>query len=359
MYIISSIVLLIVLFILLLNIKHKKYYYCIGDIPGNQNRIYRSFNYLKSNNPSDCDLFIPSQFNDADSEIVNNKSTIKQINGILKMDYICSKANLKLFLASVYDEDVLDTLVPRTYLSKYIKDVINSNLQYQDKKYILKKDIQQQKGLFISNNTDEIIKLANDPAIVVMQEFLQYPFIIPDHTNERVINRKINLRIYILVTIDHGEMRVFVYKDGFLYYTPESFDYMSLDPNKLITSGYIDRGVYDRNPLTLKDLEQYVNIRNYSYASFWETLKRKLVLMFVPFGLAWKDENSSNIHYQIFGADVEPNSEFNDMKIIEVNKGPDLSSKSERDIELKDKMFNDSLQIVLNNNIASTDFEEL
>ena len=168
-----------------------------------------------------------------------------------------------------------------------------------------------------------------------------------------------NLRIYILVTVYKGQMKVYIYTDGFLYYTPENFDYTSLKPSQMITSGYIDRDVYERNPLTLKDLEIYVNERNYNYSAFWEILKQKLVLIFIPFGVAWKNKNSQNYHYQIFGGDIEPNSTFDDLKILEFNKGPDLDAKSDRDRQLKDDMFADSLKIVLKNDLKSTKFEEL
>ena len=334
-------------------------YYCIGNIPDNQAKIYKLFDYISSNIPDECDLFIPSQFDDADSEIKKFMKSIKIINGILNMDYICSKANLYLFLSSVYPNEVLDTLIPKTHLSKDIKNAIDLNCEHQAKVFILKKDIQQQKGLYISNNTREIVGLSEDPDIVVMQEFLTNPFIISDVTNGEVVHRKINLRIYILVTVNKGILRVFVYTDGFVYYTPEGFEYMSLNSKRMITSGYIDRGVYERNPLTLKDLERNVNKRNYNYSAFWEALKRKLVLIFVPFAIAWKAQNAENLHYQIFGADVEPNANFEDMKFLEFNKGPDLSSKSTRDIDLKDSMLRDSLKIVLENDLASTSFEEL
>lgn len=259
----------------------------------------------------------------------------------------------------MYDNVTLSHIIPNTIDLGNIKN--DKKFLKNNKIYILKKDmLQQQKGLYLSNDEKEILELSKNKEYVVIQEFLENPFIIHDTLpSGEIINRKINLRIYVLVIVDHGRLKVFLYKNGFVYYTPLSFEY-SLNKNKTITTGYIDRSVYERNPLTLKDLKCYVESKNYNYDIFWSLLELKFASVFKAYKESWKKNNSQNVHYQIFGADVEPNSDFDDLKIIEFNKGPDLDAKDHRDKELKDNMFKDSLKIVFaNDNTDANLFTEI
>ena len=220
--------------------------------------------------------------------------------------------------------------------------------------YILKKDIQQQQGLQLCNNYNNILNyIQNDQGYIVLQEFLKDPYII----NDQGINRKINLRIYLLITINNGKLKAFIYNDGFIYYTSNNYEY-TLDPTKMITTGYINRSIYNRNPLTLQDLKIYLQSRNYNYNNFWNILKSKFIELLVPYSLIWPMYNLDNYHYQVFGVDVEPNSTFTDLKIIEVNKGPDLRAKDSRDKQIKEDMISDVYNIVFNK-LFNSKFEEL
>ena len=48
--------------------------------------------------------------------------------------------------------------------------------------------------------------------------------------------------------------------NGFVYYTPKKYSNESLHFDHNITTGYIDRKIYEENPLTLKDF--YDHLRN-------------------------------------------------------------------------------------------------
>ena len=52
-----------------------------------------------------------------------------------------------------------------------------------------------------------------------------------------------------------------------------------------------------------------------------------------------------NVSFQLFGADVAINDQLYP-KIMEINKGPDMSIKDERDGNVKYKCINDILQLV-------------
>ena len=308
--------------------------------------------YSCNNYNDDIFIFIPTQFNDADSEIlkyISGKKTNKYINGIINMDYLASKVNLYTVLKSVYNNETLNSILPVTWKTNEItrNDILSGNI------YILKKDIQQQKGLYLTDNVNEILELSKNKEYVVVQEFLKDPFIISDTFDNKIVDRKINIRVYIFITIFKGKANFYAYKDGFVYYTPNNFRY-SLDLNSMITTGYIARDVYDRNPLTLMDLKEYIGIDKYN--NFWNLLKSKLNL--VPFSSLWQNDNKDNYHFQIFGCDVEINSTFSDCKILEFNKGPDLTAKDTRDQTLKTKMVKDSNNIVFGGK-GLGDFEEI
>ena len=84
-----------------------------------------------------------------------------------------------------------------------------------------------------------------------VQELLQDPYLID--------GRKINMRFYILVICNNSNISVYAYNNGFMYYTAEKFttDTQEFGPN--ITTGYIDRNVYEHNPLTLEDFRKYLD----------------------------------------------------------------------------------------------------
>ena len=82
---------------------------------------------------------------------------------------------------------------------------------------------------------------------------LQNPYLINGH--------KINLRCYVLVVCKNKEINVHFYNDGFMYYTPKKFVKNNTDPDVNITTGYIDREIYDFNPLTHNEFKLYLNQR--------------------------------------------------------------------------------------------------
>ena len=56
-------------------------------------------------------------------------------------------------------------------------------------------------------------------------------------------------------------------------------------------------------------------------------------------------KTAKSISFQLFGCDIAPDKDLN-VKLIEINKGPDLGGKDERDIALKRKDLIDIFNIV-------------
>ena len=182
------------------------------DIPHVIKDIYKDREFTQNN--KDYDLYFPCGYNYIENELngLDNTKSSQKIFGITGCDSIVAKDTLWKLLKKYFGNNA-NKYSPKTYLV-HDKDDINlfKNEFALDKKYILKKNIQRQEGIYISNNKNDILKKINDDrTYVVIQELLTNPFLL----NER----KINLRVYLLVICNKGNVKVYYHKNGFLYYT--------------------------------------------------------------------------------------------------------------------------------------------
>lgn len=291
------------------------------DLKAPSDDLYAPFDELfaKENHAAAADLLLFSDYAEIDRYIDTLPSSV-HIYGIGGTDYMASKSELARRLPAKY--------LPKTYI---IGDHDVSDLPKGI--YILKKNIQRQEGNWITNDTRAIAKRASE--FVVCQELLQNVFL--------VNGRKINMRVYMLIVTDGRDMKFYIYKNGFMYYTKEKFVANSLDPAHNITTGYIDRLVYKENPLTHYDFYEWLgteraallqkNIRDMfqDVRKIYEPMLRKL--------------NRKGFRFNIFGADVAPDSSLN-VKLMEINKAPDLSYKDARDGAVKLKMVKDMMRLI-------------
>lgn len=261
------------------------------------------------------------------------------INTIYGIDLLVSKSTFASFM---YKEDC----VPETYLlnTKHNVDELIHHFDPQNM-YILKKNIQRQQGFFISNSLHDILgKIKSDEEFVVCQRFLQDPFLIS--------KRKINLRIYLLMVIDEvmnddivDSCKWYIYKNGFVYYTPELFEPHETDQKKIITSGYIDRKVYDENPMTLHELRD--KIGGFKYDKMYLQIYQRIKQIKLKYNktLAHLNKEIPSQKFSLFGCDIAPDENL-DVKVMEINKGPDVSYKDERDRNVKYNLMVDAFQVV-------------
>ena len=162
----------------------------------------------------------------------------------------------------------------------------------------------------------------------IVQELLPDPLL--------VNGRKVNLRIYFLVVSKNLKKSFYIHNNGFIYYTRKHYNKDLLEFDYHITTGYIDRKVYEENPLTHKDL--YVWLDQNGYNS--ETLKiniqglMRMVSSAINSHLCKKQNLKNGITFQLFGCDVAPDKNL-ECKLIEINKGPDMGFKDDRDGNLK------------------------
>lgn len=256
------------------------------------------------------------------------------VYGLRSVDILANKALLYTTLFSA-DKRLSKRFTPVTY-------VLENPNQYErllndfdeSKLYILKKNIQRQRGCTITNNYD-YLKDSLEKEYVVAQELLQNPLLVSGH--------KINLRQYLVIIVKKN-VKCLLYDDGFIYYTPKPFRKNSIDKDRHITTGYIDRRIYEENPLTVKQLYEHLgHIKT-------KTLKRNLVELFGFVAASYKHlllKHDANHHtnFIILGCDVAVDNRL-DCKIMEINKGPDLSYKDVRDKRIKYNLVKNTLGAV-------------
>jgi hypothetical protein len=345
-----------------------------------------------------ADIIFPCGYNDIDDEIKALPSVYKHdvykqdVNkqDVYKQDSQSSPEPKRVFIIKGADEitaknylwkNICDhhglnkacDLSPNTYIlsePQRSKDLVRLDKNhYPGKLYILKKNIQRQTGIEI---TDDVEKIKNNSdRYVIAQDLL---------TNSYLVNgRKINLRVYILVVCYKDNTDVYMFNNGFMYYTKKLFTDNDKSNDNHITTGYVERDVYHKNPLTHNDFRMYldlpfgtkyhesneprklyqneVEIRsqglNVSTVVF-KRIEKLLADVFVAFKgkictkIDKKGETVpiyTDYSVQIFGADVAINDQLQP-QIIEINKGPDLSPKDDRDGNVKKKLINDVLEVL-------------
>ena len=286
------------------------------------------------------DIFIPCGYTFVESELdflsIDHKN--QKIFGINGCDLFSNKLTLYKIMFDKFGNNYTKYL-PRSYENTYegLNTLLNNHRV--GKKYIVKKNIQAQKGIYIIHKIRNIYNIFRDNSYVIIQELLNNPFLLD--------MRKINIRIYLLITCYHNKVSGYIYNDGFMYYTPENYNYLSLSKDAHITTGYISRKVYEKNPLTLQDFYKYLE----SHGKDSKLLQNNINNLFVNFMSAIhelicnKKIFKNNMSFQLFGADVAPDVNLS-VKLIEINKGPDMSSKDIRDDTLKRNVVKNTLKIV-------------
>ncbi len=310
----------------------------------------------------DASLIVPCSYETTEKEIKdltdNGISRNKYGDGVRifmlnNTDLMVSKLALWKFLVSRYGENVASTMIPYTWDLTTDAGVEQFKKEYNPNKiYITKNNNQRQEGIQIHNSLQSVLDSRGKALLV--QELLQNPYTIS--------GRKINLRVYVLVMKDSlGNFKILIYNNGFMYYTPELFEKNNPDFKKNITTGYIDRQVYVENPLTHQDFREYLDSNTRTLTPIETYIKQsrpniKLsdyvfsqIYHLLSYIVETYDDTlgtkSQGVNFQLYGADIAIDEDLRP-QIMEINKGPDLSAKDERDKKLKIGLSKDMLKTV-------------
>jgi hypothetical protein len=316
-------------------------------------------NFKKTDNILEASLIVPCTYETTDQELsdIRKKNIEKNIFGnnvrifmLKNTDYLVSKIDLWLKIKEKYGAEIAKTIMPYTWDLNSKNDVKDFKNKFnKNSLYIIKNNNQRQEGILIKDNIDEICN-SNDKYLLV-QELLQDPYLIN--------GRKINLRVYCLFIKDaNGNSRTSIYKDGFMYYTADLFAKNSKDFAKNITTGYVDRKVYEENPLThndfrqyldsdrkLSDIEKYIKSKNLKLSDYIFTNIYILLKSVFEIYLNILGTDTPGVEFQLYGADIAINDQLKPL-LMEINKGPDMRAKDGRDKMLKLKLSEDVLNSV-------------
>ena len=283
-------------------------------------------------------LYFPCTYNNATNTIKNIKPTSphQRIFIVTNSDQLSSKSNLWKNLVRAYGRTEAIRMSPVSYALNDKNDMELFNKEYKSNNiYIMKKNIQRQEGLKITNSRQVINNGANDKYVVV-QELLQDPYMIN--------GRKINMRFYVLVICQNNEISAYVHKEGFMYYTKMPFKQHSMTEGNNITTGYIERWIYDVNPLTHGDFRKHLDSKSDdTFNKIYELISK--VIKSVDNKLCQDSHLQTYITFQLFGVDIALNNKLNP-QIMEVNVGPNLGIHDDRDSEIKHMVIRDILKIL-------------
>lgn len=326
-------------------------------------------------NKKDYGLYIPCSYDNCEKDILAFESVKsgKKIFFIDGCDWIASKMALWDLLKEYYGNSA-NKYMPESFLLDKKSDLQKFSIQFYKnikknpkQMYVLKNYAQRQEGLKLTRDHDEIMKGIKD-GWYLAQEYKYDPYIID--------KRKINFRYYLLVVCKNNIIEAYIHKDGFLYYTPDFYDADDMAFNKHITTGYIDRAIYEKNPLTLEDFRRHLDSKECehdifkeisltgtakSYRQQWDYSAENLmnkVMEAISKKICKNKKLDNHVRFQLFGCDLAPTSNL-EASLMEINKGPDLEAKDDRDRAVKLKVQKDIFTIVdpnENDSIANTRF---
>lgn len=303
-------------------------------------------NMIKANNlnrgtDDNWSVYLPCGYNYSQQELEKLKPTSEdqKIFIIKGCDNLSRKDNVWEHLERKYGVKEAAKIMPRTYVLTSPDNVTEFRAEYSPQKvYILKKNIQRQEGLKMTQDFNEIINGLRS-GYVVAQEMLQDPYKIGGH--------KTNCRVYLLVVCKGTQKQAYIYMDGFMYYTPKEFKPNSMEKDHVITTGYIDREIYEKYPLTLRDFAAYLDTQGMDGKEIFTKTGKMLAktLDAVSPSICTKSNVMKQTTFQLFGCDVAFNDKM-EAQLIEINKGPDLGGKDEKDKKLKTDMVEELFALI-------------
>ena len=339
------------------------YYRCKDKLIGKIMKNIFDKNNIENSNEN-WNLYIPCGYNNVESELkkilIDKDNKNKYIFGINGCDTIVSKNKIWESLLGCYGRKKASTLMPESYILGDPNEMEEFRKKYNPSKneiYILKKNIQRKEGLKLTRDYFEIMEAVVDDYKVV-QKYI---------TDLYLINgRKINLRIYLLISMKDKTINFYLCKNGKCIYTNKKYNDNDLDFESNITSYHLDMNVYKENPRDFNELREYLN-KDKDPKFFSEKNgdylfnKTELLMREVSLCLYKNLFQSKNIEgtttFQLFGVDVIFDKELNPY-LLEMNKGPDMNARDDIDEKMKSLVQSDMFKTVgvLNGNIDENSF---
>ena len=315
--------------------------------------------FKMKNNDTDWEYYFPCEYNTCEDKVkeFEKHPEAKKLFIIDGADWPASKIHLWKLLRIYYGEEA-QKLMPKTYLLDDEKDLKDIKKHFDENSakrpghmYILKNYAQRQEGLKLVNTYEDIMSGYKN-GFYLVQDYLYNPYLISKH--------KINFRYYTLIVCRGGKVEGYIHLDGFVYYTPLHYDENDMVFDKHVTTGYIDRKIYDKNPLTLDDFRKHLEKEKKGSSVQWDNNVNKLmhdIIDAVSIKVCKNEKLKKHTLFQLFGSDVAPSLDLT-ASLMEINKGPDLDAKDERDKLVKIRVQEDIFKIVEQKNIEGHDWKD-
>ena len=296
----------------------------------------------------DCDLYIPCGYNLVEMElyIIKDLKPTTIIYGIVGCDNIVGKNNLWDILENQYGRKDAVNYMPLTFVVDNDEHLLELRENHsKGDKYILKKNVQRKRGLFITESIDYIMKNAKTENFIIIQKYIKEPLLIN--------KRKLNIRIYVAIIYQSRETRMYLYYEGKCIYTNK--DYLSEgaddDFERNITSFNLDNDIYLKNPLLLEDLRIYLNNADTDNVNIGDKLLEDIYLLIknvcsplIPNICNNYPDIIDNTCFQLFGGDVIVTRDYKPL-LLEFNKGPSMKTEMAKDQHMKKGLIKDTFTL--------------
>ena len=323
-----------------------KYYRCENKLLGKiLKNVFDTNNITHSNN--DWNIYIPCGYNDVEEELqkilIKKNPSTKYIFGLNGCDSIVSKNKIWESLVKCYGRKDASYLMPESYILDDPNEmqVFRKNFNPSKKNiYILKKNVQRKEGLKLTRDYFEILEGVSDNYRVA-QKYI---------TDLYLINqRKVNLRIYLLIVIKEKTIYFYMCKNGKCIYTNKKYNDNDLDFESNITSYNLDMTVYKTNPRNFDELKIYIDETSGKDKGDLLFDNIELLMRKVSLCLSKNFFQSKNIEgsvtFQLFGGDVIFDKELHPY-LLEFNKGPDMTPRDVTDETMKNLVQSDMFKTI-------------
>ena len=344
-YILTITILLIItiiIFTFLLYPKNNTFYKCPHKPNSELLKIVFKENSMVQN-PESYRLYLPCGYNYVDNELENANITGDFIFGLKGCDKIVSKNNLWRILEITYGRYGASKIMPESFIIGDEQQYLLAHKMLRSgQPLICKKNLQRKLGIKFAFTQEELEQCKKED-FKVAQKFL---------TNSWTIkNRKVNLRIYLLIVKKNKNINFYLHNNGKLLYTKnESNGKITFESH--ITSFQMDSELYEKEllPHNLTELKQHLG--KHKYIPLLKKIKENIKHLCQAISHIFNDNQYNNkTCFQLFGLDVIIDN--NHPYILEINKGPDMIPKCYKDIALKKMIYEDCFRTagVINKNI--------
>lgn len=340
-----TIIIIILLFTISCKNKEKTWYQCRGK---QTQKLFKETllqnGYKRTYDKQNCDIYLPckntmNEFN----KLSKNK---KEIIMMLPNNWIIgTKKYLWHILEQTYGRQFAKTIMPNTYIMPKDIELLKKNYKGT---YILKQEKQRQQGLLLSNNINHILN--NIDKYKVVQKY--------DNNTMLFKNKKINIRIYLLLVCENGQLKGYCFDDGIISYTKNNYVNNSTNNDDSIASFYSSKKLYDNGyPITNKTFFQHNHNKKYNWAKIMINIQQILIYIIHAVEKYMCANNGSKM-CELFGADfiISKNGQ---PKILEINKGPGMTPYNQIDKQMRTKLQHDIINIIINNNNTCNGFTKL